>query len=137
MNTAGFVYASLVRLLKKKSPDTNLQKHVGLYHSETHPEDKKEVLEALTKNIGEICVVVATSSLRCGVNTKDVRYVIHYGPAYHLMDYCQQVGRAGRECENDCYAILYTFSQDGTIFVYFFIDILTEVPSCEKVYKIA
>lgn len=46
---------------------------------------------------GPIRVVIATSALCQGVNFKDIRYVIHYGPGPDLSCHLQEAGRAGRD----------------------------------------
>ena len=72
------------------------------------------MLESLTSNVGEIKVVVATSSLGCGVNKKGVQFIVHFGPAFHTVDYCQQIGRAGRDTDQLCHAVLYSFPTGNT-----------------------
>lgn len=54
-------------------------------------------------------MVIATSTIGCGINVKSLQYVCHFGPAHSLVEYCQQIGRAGRGDEPDCHAILYTY----------------------------
>ena len=46
---------------------------------------------------------------------KAVKRVIHYGPAYHLTDFCQQIGRAGRNTGDHCSAKLFTFPEVGNL----------------------
>ncbi|XP_066910771.1 bifunctional 3'-5' exonuclease/ATP-dependent helicase WRN-like [Clytia hemisphaerica] len=108
VDTAGIVYQQLRRFKKKARPDLNPKDLIGIFHAETRKKKKNIVLESLTEVVS-LKVIVATSSLGCGVNMKDVRYIIHYGPAFHLVDYCQQVGRAGRDGSSKCHAILYSF----------------------------
>ena len=70
-------------------------------------------MNALTTPSSSMRVVVATSSLGCGVNMKNVKYIIHFGLLYHLVDYCQQIGKAGRGETTLSHAILYNFPQVG------------------------
>ncbi|XP_066936808.1 uncharacterized protein [Clytia hemisphaerica] len=84
-----------------------------MYHSETLPHKKKRVLDSLIDPHDAVRITVATSALGCGVDAKDVTNVIHFGPAYSLVDYCQQVGRAGRSHQvppPQAHAILYDYS---------------------------
>ena len=85
---------------------------VGIYHSETSVRNKEKVLNSLITN-GIKRIIIATSSLGCGINCKDVKYIVHFGYSFGLADYCQQIGRAGRESEMKCHAILYTYHQGG------------------------
>ena len=110
---AGFISSHLIRLLRRKEI-ADPKSIIGLYHSETLEKHKLITTESLT-NQGPIKVVVATSALGCGVNMKDIRYLVHFSPAFHVVDYCQQIGRAGRSGEELCHAILYSFPNHGVI----------------------
>lgn len=81
-----------------------------MYHSMTRGENKDVVLSALTSTDPAMRLVIATSSLGCGVNAVGIKYVVHFGPSYDVVDYCQQIGR-GRDTNEQCYAILYTYSE--------------------------
>ena len=105
---AGFVYSQLLRLFRREEI-ADPKSIVGLYHSETLEKHKLTVTECLTCNHSSMKVVVATSALGCAINMKNVRHVVHFGPAFHVVDYCQQIGRAGREGEDLCHAVLYNF----------------------------
>ena len=80
-----------------------------MYHAETSPACKEIVTAALKSDDSVVKIIVCTSALECGVNMKNVRYVIHYGPAYDITDFCQQIGRAGRNTSNACHAVLYHY----------------------------
>ncbi|XP_066931720.1 bifunctional 3'-5' exonuclease/ATP-dependent helicase WRN-like [Clytia hemisphaerica] len=86
----GFAYIDDV----EKTPENCL---VGMYHSNTLDPNKALVLNSLTKNEGNIRVVFATSSLGCGIDCKNLSYVFHFGPSNSTIEYCQQIGRAGRD----------------------------------------
>ena len=81
-----------------------------MYHAQTVAKNKENVLNSLTTNNGCIRLFIATSSLGCGINASDVMFVVHYGPSFGLADYCQQIGRAGRNTHQLCHAILYVYS---------------------------
>lgn len=53
---------------------------VNMFHSATHEENKKTVLESLATESGTCRVVISTSALGMGINMKGVRTVVHYGP---------------------------------------------------------
>ena len=109
------VYFYLLNLLKGRTSNNNLipRDVISLYHSETLDKYKQSVLESLTTDKGNLRLVVATSSLGCGVNMKNIHFVIHFGSANHTADYCQQIGRAGRNMDDLCHGILYTYSISG------------------------
>lgn len=41
--------------------------------------------------------------------------MLHYGPSHGLVEYCQQIGRAGRSGEQMCHAVLYSYPQGSSI----------------------
>ena len=84
---------------------------VGMFHADTSTYNKEKYLASLTSVDDSMLprVVIATSTIGCGINAKKLKYVCHFGPAFSLVDYCQQIGRAGRNGESDCHAILYTY----------------------------
>ncbi|KAL9977374.1 hypothetical protein ACROYT_G014766 [Oculina patagonica] len=65
---------------------------LGVYYSNSPVELKDLVKKSLKFDDGPIRIVLATSALSLGVNFKDIRYVIHYGPAPDLRSL--QVGSA-------------------------------------------
>ncbi|XP_066924961.1 uncharacterized protein [Clytia hemisphaerica] len=81
-----------------------------MFHADTSPHNKEKYLASLTSVDDTLPrVIIATSTIGCGINAKKLKYVCHFGPAFSLVDYCQQIGRAGRNDESDCHAILYTY----------------------------
>lgn len=65
------------------------------YHSQLESDEQKERLEqALIRN--EIKALVATSALGMGFDKPDLGFVIHYQSPGNVVEYYQQVGRAGR-----------------------------------------
>ena len=46
---------------------------------------------------GEKKIMVATSAFGQGVDKSDIRLIIHYGLPLNIVDYYQQIGRAGRD----------------------------------------
>ena len=65
------------------------------YHSQLDTNEQKENLEqALIKN--KIKALVSTSALGMGFDKPDLGFVIHYQSPGNVVEYYQQVGRAGR-----------------------------------------
>jgi len=99
----GWLYEKFLNALKKDAfkgkEKINENLLVGMYHSCSLDINKDRVLNALSCNT-VMRVFIATSALGCGVNAKDLKYVFHFGPAHSLIDYCQQIGRAGRSGES-------------------------------------
>ena len=69
---------------------------VDMFHGDTATSDQERIVEAFSTD-GPLRCVAATSAFEMGVQVSDVRYVVHWGPAGDLLDYWQQVGRAGRD----------------------------------------
>ena len=71
------------------------------------------VKKSLKLRDGPIRIVLATSALSLGVNFKDMRYIIHYGPAPDLRTHLQEAGRAGRAGRDGkaAYNVLYYHGQ--------------------------
>ncbi|XP_066935152.1 ATP-dependent helicase wrn-1-like [Clytia hemisphaerica] len=88
---------------------------IGIYHASSWPHKKNEYLKSLTSNDGEKRVIICSSALGCGVDCQDVKFVLHFGPPHNLVDYAQQIGRAGRSNAPDCHAVLYSFPQAAKI----------------------
>lgn len=83
-----------------------LRKHYGhdlarrgisthLFHATLPYDDRQRALEAFLTH--ERPIVMATSAFGMGINRANVRQVIHYNPPFTLLDYAQQIGRAGRD----------------------------------------
>ena len=108
----GWLYEQLMLALMQEAYVGRIRKKcnslVGIYHSATPEKSKEQVLKSLTDETN-MRLVIATSALGCGVNAFNVKYVVHFGPSIGLADYCQQIGRAGRNSDNQCHAILYLY----------------------------
>lgn len=83
--------------------DENKSKRECLFevcHSYSPSELKERVRKSLKNDDGPIRVVIAISARSLGVNFKDMRYVIHYGPAPDLRSPLQEAGRDSKEAHN-------------------------------------
>ena len=58
---------------------------------------KKNVLKSFTQPNGLVRIVVATVAFGMGLDSPNVRYVIHWGPPNDIKLYVQETGRGGRD----------------------------------------
>ena len=65
------------------------------YHAMLDPERK--AIHHRQWLSGEVQVMVATSAFGMGVHKDDVRWVVHYSLPSSILDYYQEMGRAGRD----------------------------------------
>jgi len=72
---------------------------VNMFHGDTDPDNKVAILGQLDDGTeaSTLKVVICSSALALGVNTKGVHMALHIGPPRRIADYVQQSGRAGRE----------------------------------------
>lgn len=68
---------------------------VAAYHAGLTRLERKRVQEDF--KTGDLRIVCATCAFGMGIDVPDVRAVIHLGIPGTLEDYCQQIGRAGRD----------------------------------------
>ena len=78
-------------------------------------DQRQDLQNRLFKN--EIKALVATTALGMGYDKPDISFVIHYQSPNSVVDYYQQVGRAGRD--SDAYGILLSGSEEIEIAEYF------------------
>ncbi|KAJ2320857.1 hypothetical protein IWW51_004549, partial [Coemansia sp. RSA 2702] len=67
----------------------------GLYYGNLERE-KKEQLHQMWRS-GRVQVIVATNAFGMGINSLDVRFVVHYTAPKTVENYYQESGRAGRD----------------------------------------
>lgn len=79
------------------SEQTSCNMVIGMFHHNTLQKHKDRVFDSLFALDGICRVVFATTALGMGVNIRDVRMVIHYGPPRHIDDFIQEIGCAGRD----------------------------------------
>ena len=80
---------------------------IGMYHHNTLDKLKGRVTTSLYAPSGTCRVVFATNALGMGINFKDIRFVVHYGPPRSIEDFVQEIGRAGRDGKNAVSALLF------------------------------
>lgn len=114
---SGIIYALTVRDAKRVAEWLQSQgMKVFEYHSRIADDRKKDLEQALLNN--QVKALVATVALGMGFDKPDLGFVIHYQRPGSVVDYYQQVGRAGRD-GNTAYGILMHGSEDDDIINYF------------------
>ncbi|CAB4012130.1 Werner syndrome ATP-dependent helicase-like [Paramuricea clavata] len=69
---------------------------VGMYHHSTLQKHKERIINSLHDMQGVCRIIIATNALGMGVNFRNIRTVIHYGPPRQMDDFIQEIGRAGK-----------------------------------------
>ena len=115
----GWLYEQFLVKLEKNAYKDSIKLHenklIAMYHADTLDHNKENVMDSLTRETGNVRVVIATSALGCGVNCKNLSFVLHFGPSHGLVEYCQQIGRVGRSGEELSHAVLYAYPQISSI----------------------
>ncbi|KAL1005232.1 hypothetical protein UPYG_G00056400 [Umbra pygmaea] len=86
---------------------------IGMFHSQTLPQNKSRVLSSLGGD-GACRVVVATTALGMGLNFPNITHVVLYGLPEDVEAILQEVGRAGRD-GSQSHAIVYAIKQHTRI----------------------
>ncbi|MPW36347.1 ATP-dependent DNA helicase RecQ [Vibrio sp. B1Z05] len=86
------------------------------YHSDIDGDNKPRLEQTLQNN--QIKALVATSALGMGFDKPDLAFVIHFQAPGNIVEYYQQVGRAGRGIDN-ALGILMVGEDDARIQQYF------------------
>lgn len=81
---------------------------IGMFHAKTLQTHKERVSESLVESNGTCRVVFVSTALGMGVNMRDVRQVVHYGPPRQMEDFVQEISRAGRDGKPAKSILLYT-----------------------------
>jgi ATP-dependent DNA helicase RecQ len=83
------------------------------YHAELTDETRKNIYEKFLN--GVIHVIACTISFAQGLNIPKVSLIIHYSPPKSIMNYVQEVGRAGRTADMESYCFMFYENSDITI----------------------
>ena len=89
------------------------------YHAGLEPHERTRVQEAFFDNSENgLDIVVATNAFGMGIDKPDIRYIVHWTLTGTLEEYCQEVGRAGRD-EEDALCILLFCNDDRGLHEWF------------------
>ena len=84
------------------------------YHAGLEPHERSRVQEAFFDNSGNgLDIVVATNAFGMGIDKPDIRYIVHWTLTGTLEEYCQEVGRAGRDGEDALCVLLFCNDDRG------------------------
>ena len=113
----GIIYAKTVRdceLVADWLASNNI--NARAYSGDSKSDDRIMLENALLDN--QVKALVATSALGMGFDKPDISFVIHFQSPGNVVEYYQQVGRAGRGID-DAYGILMQGEEDERIQDYF------------------
>ncbi len=89
------------------------------YHAGRELYERKRIQEAFFDDSGDgIDIVVATNAFGMGIDKPNIRFIIHWTMTGTLEEYCQEIGRAGRD-EKDSECILIYYHDDRGLHEYF------------------
>ena len=72
------------------------------------PNTKKRIIESFTDVNGAVRIVVATVAFGLGLDSPNVRHIVHWGPPEDLESYVQESGRGGRDNEHSIATLYYS-----------------------------
>ncbi len=114
---SGIIYARTVKDAQRVAQWLRLKSINAHAYYGSRPSDEREALEqALLGN--QVKALVATSALGMGFDKPDLAFVIHYQRPGSVVEYYQQVGRAGRDGAL-AYGVLLSGDEDDDITDYF------------------
>ena len=79
---------------------------VEMFHSRIDDLNRDHILESMGEPNGSVRVLIATIAYGMGIDCKNVKTVLHYGPSYNLETYLQETGRAGRSNDEMCKSVV-------------------------------
>lgn len=86
----------IIIFINSEAKVNDLANKYGLPRYYANYEGKTEDFNRFKDNDTEY-IIVSTSALSHGINIPNIRYIIHLGELYSLIDYIQETGRGGRD----------------------------------------
>ena len=84
---------------------------IDMFHMKTTDCVKESICKSYHDQYGSLRVVLCTTSFSMGLDVKGVNTVVHYGLDNDLEDYIQETGRAGRNPNDKCHAVLMKYKR--------------------------
>ncbi len=105
------------------------------YHAGRELHERKQIQEAFFDDSENgLDIVVATNAFGMGIDKPNIRYIIHWTMTGTLEEYCQEIGRAGRdEILSDC--ILFYYPDDRDLHEWFIKESAPDKPSLLKLLE--
>ena len=106
------------------------------YHAGLEPHERTRVQDAFFDDSGNgLDIVVATNAFGMGIDKPDIRYIVHWTLTGTLEEYCQEVGRAGRDGE-DALCVLLFCNDDRGLHEWFIKENAPDKQSLLKLLKV-
>ena len=77
-------------------PDGHLVRIIEQYSSSYTGEDEERIIKRVTTNDPTLRCIITTVALGMGVNMQGIQQVLHWGAPANVLQYWQELGRAGR-----------------------------------------
>ncbi len=105
------------------------------YNAGRELHERKQIQEAFFDDSENgLDIVVATNAFGMGIDKPNIRYIIHWTMTGTLEEYCQEIGRAGRdEILSDC--ILFYYPDDRDLHEWFIKESAPDKPSLLKLLE--
>lgn len=105
------------------------------YHAGREYHERSHIQEAFFDDTENgLDIVVATNAFGMGIDKDNIRFIIHWTMTGTLEEYCQEVGRAGRDGV-DSLCILFYYHRDRKLHEWFLKESAPDKPSLLKLLK--
>lgn len=106
------------------------------YHAGRELHERKQIQEAFFDDSNNgLDIVVATNAFGMGIDKPNIRFIIHWTMTGTLEEYCQEIGRAGRDEKlSDC--ILFYYADDRDLHEWFIKESAPDKASLLKLLEV-
>lgn len=88
---------------------------ISMYHQSTPESEKRRILADMTNFMGNIKILLCTTSFSMGLNLANVAVCMTYGAPDSVESFVQQTGRVAREIDSQGFGIVLTFNRMGKV----------------------